>query len=898
MADGAKVRVVRCPKCEKLLPELADFTLYRCGGCDTTLQAKKQISAMDASVERSDAEKVKSCESVESCSEEREVPFETDSECGKVEFTSKEKSLLENIESSDANTLKKGNIEFSEERNGGFNNSIGKGTVCRDGKYRRPSKASQNIDLNMNSSIREVDSPRQLEWQKLQQTLSRRAEEREDSSGPRRNTRAILEGARFSPYPDEGPSNRQPYSDHGLGNVERGKNQRFDGTDRIEHLEQDRADLLRKLDELRDQLSRSSEISDKPKDRVPANGRRVATNLYDGRGMHGSPYFNEEPIPSMNQFGMDPQRSYPPMHMQNESLGFRKPLGAQVPRRHPHPLHQYAHGEPRDYVYAPYMKVEPDPLMPYTHDPFYHQPSCSCMQCVNKHWQAPPQLLPTMFGDQRFPHYPNNHALYHVDSSSMLASQKYSLAGSASTSLHSRKPQPPTRVLREVSSDVGGFRRSHPQRVVFPRQHKRGCQLVVGGAPFIVCTNCFELLQLPQNLLQMESVRRKLRCGGCFQLISFTLEDKKLIVSSTLRAKHATSEIYDTSGEVIREGYGYHDNVSQDFVSSHSGDDINSTYNIQSTDDKLVVSSVPTRIETERNMTGSEKLSSSASDGSPDSTMFQRDVPSSTELPLKAEINSPSSGVPLHEHFGYSSNEVVSKTGKGSQIKRSDQEKIVSMNGTLRQTSVKDMAMVTDMLLPVNEYDDHNSSQSSGEVVKEEDHPRVSKGSDSFFAGLIKKSFRDFSKSIQTLESGKTKVTINGFPLSDRLIRKAEKQAGTIYPGDYWYDYRAGFWGIMGHPCLGIIPPFIEEFNYPMPKNCAGGDTGILVNGRELHQKDLHLLVGRGLPATRSKAYTVEISGRILDDDTGEELDSLGKLAPTIEKIKHGFGMRVPRALA
>ncbi|KAK1301606.1 Uncharacterized protein QJS10_CPB12g01150 [Acorus calamus] len=72
MAEGAKVRVVRCPKCEKLLPVLDDFTVYRCGGCDATLQAKKQSSAMDALVEISDAEKVKSCENSQSCSEEGE----------------------------------------------------------------------------------------------------------------------------------------------------------------------------------------------------------------------------------------------------------------------------------------------------------------------------------------------------------------------------------------------------------------------------------------------------------------------------------------------------------------------------------------------------------------------------------------------------------------------------------------------------------------------------------------------------------------------------------------------------------------------------------------------------------------------------------------------------------
>lgn len=35
MAEGStEVRLVRCPKCEDLLPELPDCSVYQCGGCD------------------------------------------------------------------------------------------------------------------------------------------------------------------------------------------------------------------------------------------------------------------------------------------------------------------------------------------------------------------------------------------------------------------------------------------------------------------------------------------------------------------------------------------------------------------------------------------------------------------------------------------------------------------------------------------------------------------------------------------------------------------------------------------------------------------------------------------------------------------------------------------------
>lgn len=70
-----------------------------------------------------------------------------------------------------------------------------------------------------------------------------------------------------------------------------------------------------------------------------------------------------------------------------------------------------------------------------------------------------------------------------------------------------------------------------------------------------------------------------------------------------------------------------------------------------------------------------------------------------------------------------------------------------------------------------------------------------------------------------------------------------------------------------------------------MPEHCGGGNTCVFVNGRELNQKDLNLLGSRGLPTERDRSYIVEISGRVLDEDTGEEMESLGKLAPTLVSI-------------
>ena len=150
------------------------------------------------------------------------------------------------------------------------------------------------------------------------------------------------------------------------------------------------------------------------------------------------------------------------------------------------------------------------------------------------------------------------------------------------------------------------------------------------------------------------------------------------------------------------------------------------------------------------------------------------------------------------------------------------------------------------------------------------------------------------------------------------------------------YDHKAGFWGAMGGPCLGIIPvrpsfqfainsaphvlepyppsrftpihlppfpplplspspplplfpfpPFplsqsgIDDLESPLPSHCAGGTTKVWVNGRELHRKDLWVLMKRGLPDLPGTSYSVDFSGQVLDEATGEVLPGLGRLQPS-----------------
>uniref|UniRef100_A0A1J3JSQ8 Probable zinc-ribbon domain-containing protein n=1 Tax=Noccaea caerulescens TaxID=107243 RepID=A0A1J3JSQ8_NOCCA len=417
-----------------------------------------------------------------------------------------------------------------------------------------------------------------------------------------------------------------------------------------------------------------------------------------------------------------------------------------------------------------------------------------------------------------------------------------------------------TRWPGESNSETGGgaFARGHVQKAVWDTDSRR-CHPLAGGAPFVACHSCFELLYLPKRKLLAQEKQQKLQCGACSEVISFTIVDKKLVFSSSalMEANRVSVEVEDTrattSAVVNDEEPRTHKETK--FVqavspSEHSDDEERSS--ISSEPRKEVVKSVRRRDK-------------------------------GGKVPPPENSN-------LLELFEFSNVNRAAIAYGMAQLGYHKQESYA------KQDSLKAESVATETDVSYNGYYDNTEVSEDSRVSKaskEESRPRNRKESSDYnFSEVTNETISD-DHTNEELE-----VWVNGHLIPEDLVISAEKQAGPVQAGKYWYDYRAGFWGVMGNPCLGIIPPFIEEFSRPMPDNCGAGNSGVFVNGRELHQRDLELLSRRGLPRDKNRSYIVDISGRVLDGDSGEELKSLGKLAPTIEKVKHGFGMRVPRSLA
>lgn len=941
MEEGAKVRLVRCPKCENLLTELPNVAVYQCGGCGTVLQAKKQPNSNGGgSSEKSDDERVRvnSREVVEKVvegelSDDGSDVSDRQSDGIQLRQRRRDTTSLPNQTSSpkieNQVLIKKHDEETLEQESSG-NGRYGRATrdsndgwgIGNDDDVNR--NRGKSVKANMETEVGTNDPQMGVAGRSRRtgQVPDWRSGDRDGLMAYRRTPRAVAEDVRFpvSSYPDEGTSNYHPVS-YNPGEIL--KNQ--SGSDRVGHLEQDRAELLRKLEELnmlKDQMTRSREMLEKPKERLQVDGRTSPLDPYSDREawfpegpsrQHRPPmqtfpsdkqaqrtiYSNHgvEPMPLINRHGIDVQNFYPHpplMHASTEIPGYGD-FTPQVPSLS-RPSHQYQQHPSRDYLAAQYMEMDPDHNASFPINTFFHQPACSCVHCYTKRLHSSSQISTGALPTRRFVEAPTNPMFYHPENRGTYGPQGYN-SRDVNPPLIRREAPPLVRRQRDV--ETSGFGQSRPRRVLPVRRNAKHCSPVAGGAPFITCHNCFELLPIPKKLLLIEKSYRKLRCGACSTIISLLFENKRIIAS-----------IQEESLPVSPPANGYSVvSVKEDLPQSraqvtHHGGVSSSDYDSSGYNFHLVETDPASPPFNNRlNLIESEKLQSLASscsttseeEESPDSVIARREVSNSSDQSTKAKGTPPFPRSPLREYA--SSNQVVNKFEKGNRSKRINQEEVTPTKATSRQNSVKDASVATEMDVSFNEYSNSGVSLEYGEVSREE-QVRVSKGAESFFAGLIKKGFRDLSRSHQTEDNDGCNVSINGHTLTDRSVKKAEKQAGKIQPGDYWYDFRAGFWGVMGQPCLGIIPPCIEEFNYGMPKKCAAGNTGVYVNGRELHQKDLDLLASRGLPTETGKAYRVEISGKVFDEDTDEELDNLGRLAPTVEKVKRGFGMRVPRAKA
>ncbi|KAL2233812.1 protein ENHANCED DISEASE RESISTANCE 4 [Sesamum indicum] len=911
MSEPSKVRLVRCPKCEKLLPEVTHYSVYQCGGCGAVLRAKNKGVDLETFSEMSDEES--NGGTVEKLSDRYETVMNVSERRMMDMSDGSESEVRSNVSSSSRAERRRVLRDRAENSRSSLTSKQEKWAVEAD---LIQDKNSDELHQAKNAQGLE-DSVIYYENENWVRRSGRAVDSRNgEKSETESFWRAQKMDAEVISHTEEGPSR----SSYGHENPARNRKD-VDGLNSVDCIGEDQAALLKKLDELKDQLSRSGNLIDKGKEKLPTDRRMAHQDPYYSenwypdaslemnrmsiQNMHPDAqikkplYQNQyaEPPPLMHRQEIGSNGFYPPRYAPNHVQGYGDPSRSHMHRSGPHQAPApYQISSSHAYMSGPYRDdgvVYMETMEPYPPNFSRHHPSCSCQQCRNKR-QVPTPTLPSAYSD-KYSDVRNDRTFNYQNNPGPFGSREYNHSISNPPPLRSHSAQSQARWSSDVSSEADRFIRQRPPRVHLP-SGGRHCHPIAGGAPFLTCYNCFELLLLPKKVLSKKKGRKKMRCKACSTVIVFTLSDKKLVVTIDVEAEDNPVEVDNKHHVLSTRGDGH---LNQTRTTFSSDDYDNSGYDFHSMDRETgqISPEHQGRANKSTDIKSRNSLSTYTSEAEEDreSSHSRRKDSSSIDMSTKDKGPPPPAGSSLQDYFEYSNKyQAANRPGDGNRREPSEHDRLLPNKTTARQISRKDSS-ATEIDLSSNEYFNTGTTFDSGEASREGDRLRVSTAADSFFAGIMKKSSKDSNRSTEPSEQEKANVTVNGHLIPDRLIKKAEKLAGPIHPGNYWYDFRAGFWGAMGGPCLGIIPPFIEEFNYPMPEHCGGGNTHIYVNGRELNQKDLNLLGSRGLPTERDKSYIIEISGRVLDEDTGEELQSLGKLAPTVERVKHGFGMRAPK---
>jgi hypothetical protein len=100
-------------------------------------------------------------------------------------------------------------------------------------------------------------------------------------------------------------------------------------------------------------------------------------------------------------------------------------------------------------------------------------------------------------------------------------------------------------------------------------------------------------------------------------------------------------------------------------------------------------------------------------------------------------------------------------------------------------------------------------------------------------------------------------VRINDVVVSQPVLEAYAQRFGTrIPPGNYWYDQISGAWGIMGGPTLGCTLPGLS-LGGPLKAQASHGDTGVFINGRQLHRLDVAGLQQLGVSVQRGRWWVL-----------------------------------------
>ncbi|CAN6874873.1 unnamed protein product [Brassica oleracea] len=517
--SGQRVRLVKCPKCLKILQEDEDVPVYQCGGCSAILQAKRRTIAPTPTPSAGEAEGAHASEpetnNVSISSEQDTVlPPTTGHSTGQADKKALDRSL-----------------ESTEKQLG---DSIGEEGNENQLQEHSPSDSDKNESEDNSSRFKSDVKP-----------VAEEAMGEGTSSG---SLDAISPDA--SPVEEEQNEDDYFFNRHRESTDDLPANKTPSTYDGSESSSDDREELL---DE-NEQWKALQELSS-----GKFQMQRYPENLKEQRrGSSSSSTFYEK----------RPSNVTPTTYMeryQNRSLQLEGPggrLGRQGRRRVTEQLRPNLPLYPREQPYN--TRVSPsypsqDEFDRYSRAHSLHRPSYESVDHMyHNSTRARGRGQGSRFSGEMSNDRRNHPGWYSGSYSSYPASPQ-------------RPPmeQPPAyyprRWSHEIVSDAEDHQRyrhaGHHHHDIQARRLKERQQRVAkrhirptaGGAPFVGCYKCSESLQLPVDFLIFKRKYHLLRCGRCTAVLRFSLQSRTHLVPAVVKRDINANRSSNTTSESPRD---------------------------------------------------------------------------------------------------------------------------------------------------------------------------------------------------------------------------------------------------------------------------------------------------------------------------------------------------------
>jgi hypothetical protein len=142
-------------------------------------------------------------------------------------------------------------------------------------------------------------------------------------------------------------------------------------------------------------------------------------------------------------------------------------------------------------------------------------------------------------------------------------------------------------------------------------------------------------------------------------------------------------------------------------------------------------------------------------------------------------------------------------------------------------------------------------------------------------------------------QNSNSAININGHELTPEQRQELIQIYGAApIPGDWWYDAKTGWYGLMGGPLMGNMNPG-HDFG-AMPVDASQGDSDVFINGRQLPTQELQMyraLFGQIAPGR----YWMDASGQwgIEDGTTQEQVQAQPTPPPQPSPAAGGYENRL-----